>query len=447
MKKEWGLLISLAIVVIMGGCFIVALTDQSLYKQMEKSEKTQYSINIRKADMQSVNQVTISNEYGEYVIENLGNDFSVKGRKGVPFKKQKLEEIVQKAACVSAVKAITHKTARDCGLQPPKAQVKVDYIDKEPLVLGIGNQSGEGVYILVDNKVFLAETENLNLFLQGEKELVLLEVVPKKSPDTKIKRAVLSGSVREQPIVIEAEKDGKNYKITAPVKAVVPAERVNSKMEGFFGLYADEAEFIMPTPEQMKACEFDKPYSVIDVSTGQESYTITASQPQDGSCFVMKAGTPVIYKIKKEKLLWLDVQEDFFTAEPIQAENAAKAEQIKVSTTQQSWDFKTDKNGKTTLNEADIKKQDFDFLYKQISSIPPLNQAKQAAAASAVFAVTVVYNQESELQRDELYFYPTENDAELCLEHNGKIKYTVKRSSLEEITAACEKAWTQAEKS
>ncbi len=447
MKKEWGLLISLAIIVVMGGCFIVNLTDPSLYKQSEKNEKEVYGINISEAQPQSVNQVTVANEYGEYTVENLGNDFSLKGRKGVPLKKQKLEEIVQKASNITAVKTITHKTARDCGLQPPKAEVTVDYIDKKPIVLEIGNQSGDGIYIMADNKIFLAESKNINIFLQSEKELVLLEIVPKKSPDTKIKRAVLSGEVRKQPIVIEAEKDGKNYKITAPVTAVVPPERVNSRMAGFFGLYADEVEFIMPDPEQMKACGFDKPYSVIDVATGQESYTITASRPQNGSCHVMKAGVPVIYRVKKEKLLWLEVQEDFFTAEPIERENIDKAVQIKVSTPQQSWDFKTDENGKTTLNEADIKREDFEFLYKQLSSMPPWNLAEQAASSSAVLAVTIVYNGESELQSDRLYFYPAENDAELCLEHNGKIKYTVKRSIADEIEDICKKAWEQAEKS
>lgn len=446
MKQGVGLLVSLAVTVCMGGFLIYTLTQQNTQPHQEQTPENQSRILLRDTQIQAVNTVTISNSSGSYTLVNLGNGLALKEREAVPYQKKKLEQIAQAASHVAAKQLITHRTAKDCGLELPLVTVTVDYIDKPALTLLIGKEEENGICIMADSKIYLADAKEMSPFLMSEKELVSTSLTPNKTEDSPILSITLSGEVRPQPIQLEmvpkkGEDDPLRYTITAPRQEEINGEDVLSWATPTLGITADRVAHLNPDSRDMTAYGFDKPFSILDMTVGDESFSLIASSIQDGMCYIMRQGAPVVYQVEAGKLPWLTLQVEGLAKTVFNPSPVEKVRQVVVATPNQSWTYKLTQEETgffVTVNEKPLSANQFKALYQQLStSVQPEEYVGALDVdGNPLLTVQISYTDEN-LRPDNLSLLPGPEEGSVYLRYNGKTRYTGKKSLIEEITSAC----------
>lgn len=446
MKQGTGVLISLAVTVALGGFLIYTLTQQNKYKEPVSSQENQSRIILRDTQMQSINTITISNAKGAYTLVNLGNGLALKNREAVPYEKEKLNQLAQAASHVTAKQLITHRTAKECGLELPLVTVTADYIDKPPLTLLIGKESDDGVYIQADDKLYLADSKEMAPFMLSEKELVSSSLMPQKSKESSIDSIILSGEVRPQPILLElipqkGPDEPIRYKMTAPQQALVNGEDVLSWATPSLGIHADKIVHLNPDSQDMTAYGLEQPFSILDMTVGEESFSLLASSVQEGNCYVMRQGVPVVYQVEAGKLPWLTLQVQTLTKALFDPAPVEKVRQVNVSTPVQSWTYKLNQEEtgfSVTVNEKPLSPIQFRSFYKQLSQViqPEKYVGSLDIQESPLLTIQILYTED--LEPDNVSLLPGPEEGTVYLRYNGKTSYTAKKIIVESIISACD---------
>jgi hypothetical protein len=217
----------------------------------------------------------------------------------------------------------------DFGLLNPTATMTVRYLDGTSAVLYLGASApgGGGMYVARegDSAVYLILQNVADSLLQRELDLVSREITGQTTEIPVITRAVLGGSVRPAPIVIEelseAQKESMghggmiltSHMITSPVNARLHMEAGLGALTESFALMADFVEARFSSPGELSRWGLDEPYSTVEIeSPSHESFKLIASKPdENGMLYLVREGLPFVYNVAADALPWLEL--DAFT--------------------------------------------------------------------------------------------------------------------------------------
>jgi len=292
-----------------------------IYILGESSEDTPYALTV-----------DVYNEQGSFTIINIGQDdrsrylFTVKGLEDFDLQNDRINSISNTARVMVALDIVIEGETElsDFGLADPAATIDVQYMDGTSATVLIGNRvPGGGTYAKRDGvPIIYRVTDSMaNNFLLREMDFVdtiITEFIDNEfGMILDVKKAVLGGSIRPDPIVIEAvpprgENDPLNltmHLIVSPINGRLSHTFGFEKIATAYGLIANRVEAKFETIEELRQWGLDEPYSTLEiVSIENDSFTLLASAPnEEGLSYIVRENRPFVYSIDSSFLPWLEL--------------------------------------------------------------------------------------------------------------------------------------------
>ncbi|MEG2038517.1 MAG: DUF4340 domain-containing protein [Oscillospiraceae bacterium] len=391
---------------------------------------------IRNCDMISINSIVIQNKNGKYTAVNLGNRFIPTEHEMIPYDKKKIAELVEAAGKITAIKQITEVVNLSrYGLTLPLATVKIEYLTEDDINLKIGAKTTEGYYVMINNQIYMLENKAVEPFLWSENQLVSTILTPSKNSNTEITDITLSGTIRSQPIIIQ--KFNHQYKITLPTEYSISSENITVWTDKIFSLNADEVIKLDPGQQDFVKYGLNKPYSIIDMTTYDSSFSLITSEPVGKFCYIYCEDIPVIYKISTDKLTWLTIQVPMLTGELFTPAHINEVAKLIISTPTASYNYKLthgEDGYNVKLNDELIAIADFEKLYKLTTTIVPTDYIGNTVPnTKPILKLQIVYT-EQERTDDIIYLYPEKN-GQMEIWCNGLCEFTTNTTVAQAILA------------
>lgn len=210
------------------------------------------------------------------------------------------------------------------GLDQPRATVAITYADNSATLLIGDPASGQaGVYVAVDQTVFLVEESYIASLLGGRLDFVSKTITPGNTQSTTFQSITLSGSMYESPIVLErmtnTETETARYQITAPIAALADEEAIAS-LSGIYGLFAVKVVDIAAFQSDAAAAYgLDTPYLQAEVTTFEnitpsgtaaiDPFTMIFSKPDEsGLLYAQSNRQPYVYQLSRSALPFFSLE-------------------------------------------------------------------------------------------------------------------------------------------
>ena len=279
------------------------------------------------ADSPVAQTVEIHNEYGSFVIVNEDPDaqpqrFTIRGFEEYDLQTSRVNAIASSARSLAATELLFEGGAdlAALGLDAPTATVHIQYVDGTSAVLLISDNvpGGGGAYAMLEGEtnVYLIPRTAADNFLRRYLDLVdhTITAMPHDMPD--ISKAVLGGSIRPEPIVVESverEEDGPmmfhTHLIVSPIVNRLHGTRGFEPLIQSFGLQAAHIEAHFESPEELVAWGLDEPFSTIEiVSETDDNFKLMVSAPDEyGMVYLIRENSPFVYQVDGAHLPWLEL--------------------------------------------------------------------------------------------------------------------------------------------
>ena len=279
--------------------------------------------------------VEVKNAHGVFTVVNTNphaqvtrHDFTIQGFEGLPLQNHLINTIADRASSMTATQIISEGDANpaDFGLNSPAATMTARYLDGSSAVLHFGAAApgGGGVYVMREGSplIYLIFQSMADNFLRRDLDLVRLDITEPPSDMPQITRAVLGGSVRPAPIVIEEVTDSQTespaaggralmgtHRITSPVEARLHYDRGLEMLASSYALTANSVEARFNSPGELSKWGLDNPHSTLQIeSTENESFTLLCSaQDSESMVYLIREGLPFVYRIPADFLPWLEL--------------------------------------------------------------------------------------------------------------------------------------------
>ncbi len=289
--------------------------------------------NIEKVEVENVNGgytavVEKETQDGEisYVlsIEELGDTMA--------FNSGNLTSLSSRLPSIKATQLMTEDMSRkgEFGFDKPQATVKYSFRDggSATVYIGLDTPSGNGYYMLFEDKIYIATTSMCTLFLQDYSYFVDMTLTPEvdlEQYSVDYAGFKLGGTLRPEEIEISFDDKAateseyilisSSYRMTCgELEKYVRTSVVDNYFKTVLNLKATEVIAVEPDAATLKKYGLDEPYSTVEFSlfadaekTDTASYTLKISEPKDGSCYVMHDDVDIIYKMDFAEKTMLDI--------------------------------------------------------------------------------------------------------------------------------------------
>ena len=269
----------------------------------------------------------IYNEHGVFTVVNENPDdqphhFTIEGFADYSLQTGRIATIASTARSLAATELLFEGDADlvALGLSPPNASIHIQYLDGTSVVLLIGNSvpGGAGAYAMLEGgtNVYLIPRTAAENFLQRELDLVdhTITDAPEHWPD--FKKAVLGGSTRPEPIIIESdpiEEDGPiqfhTHMIVSPIQNRLHNSRGFEPLAQAFGLRANHVEARFDSTAELAAWGLDEPYSTLEIiSDTDDNFKLKVSVPNEyGMVYLVRESLPFVYQVDSALIPWLEL--------------------------------------------------------------------------------------------------------------------------------------------
>lgn len=477
MKKQLIILIAaLAVLAALGGLLFFALRGGGP-SDASSSEESSIPLLSSGETAEPLLSITLKNEKGTYTLTKSGEQFDAKELEGLPVDSGRVQELVNQAQTLSATRALDFSgNPADYGLELPRATMTLKTASGEKtLSLGSDAPSSLGTYLQMADKLYLVPSEDVSAFFYGVGDLLSLQVVPPLEEGETISEITLTQK-DESPVrltyvpekQVEASSVGSAsggssesgpsgsssepametvpaaYRMTAPFNMELRESLVSAWADPVFGLTAQSVEAIRPTEQALEDLGLSAPAFVLEIRTSSgETVKLSAAAPAGGSCFVMREGVPLIYRIPAESLGWLAVTPEVLAGTLFPGVEPAQIRTLTITGEGRSNVFENN-NGAAAGNGTPITKEAFDTLVKDTLhlAITPL-EGEAVLRFDPAITLEITYQDESR-PADVLEFI-SDGEGKLYLSLNGQVRYTAEEWEARSLLDACQTALTPPE--
>ena len=398
---------------------------------------------------------------GKAVEKTQQTKYTIKGFEDYDLQAGKPDEIASACSKLSFKSVSCAEAAdklADFGFDKPRGVANVTYDDGTKSIIKVGAYAPQnlGTYIMFGNgdTVFLCDTETAELLLYGVTDLVSLTIndAASDTENSEFKTVTLSGTNYPKTVALEPNKDSEiqsDYIITAPAKCYADNTEASNISGGIRGLYADKVMAVNPNAGRLSELGLSKPYAEIKAVYPDKTFNYIASKPDSkGNCNLMAKGGNTVYRIKDEKIAWVNSSYEKLMSEYVLEVDLKTVKNLKVDTysfdiTTQTVNTTDDKGEEssttkttTTYNGKEIDEGNFEALFSNLSLLK--KSSKTTKAPSTKEYLTVVYSYSSGRADDVLKFY--KSGANYIITVNGVAAGTVSATYVEQLKSQAEAA-------
>ena len=319
-----------AILIAIVGAFVVLQLIENIEDDFVAPEPATriFVLGDESGNAPSAQTVVVNNEFGSFTIVNTNpeeeppHQFTLEGFEDYDLQGNRLIQIANSARNLMASEILFEEDANlaELGLTNPSATVTIHYVDGTSVVLLIGDVApgGDGAYAMRqdDSVVYLIPSNAAESFLRRELDLLSLSITETPEEMPEITRAVLGGSVRAEPIVIEGlpvEEElpfiMTTHLIVSPVQNRLNAANGLEPLIHSYGLRAEKIEARFESSEELEAWGLDEPYSTLEiVSTTHESFKLMVSAPDEyGMVYLIRENHSLVYRLNSQFIPWFEL--------------------------------------------------------------------------------------------------------------------------------------------
>lgn len=424
MKKQVIILVvCIVFAAVLGGALYFLMQYEPEGEQDSSSESTAVAL-VEKTEY-DVDTVTIENGEGSFTIKNLGDSqYEIPEVKEAPLNTL-AGTALKRMALLSATSTVSEspEDLGTYGLQSPSATVSAKYTDGSSFTLLLGDDApgNNGTYGKTPDKdtVYLFSTSEVQNFKKSVFEFVDKTVT--NQPDENYQqtgnivypdKVTLGGSFRSEPIVMQivdaeegAESELSNYGLTmytmtSPKVRPVDSDKGTDALTNLMTITADAVVAYEPTPEQMKEYGLDEPYSTAeftykDLEESEHKVNLRLSAPDaEGNAYLLKEGTPLVYKIAVAGLPWYEMSYGDFISTLLFTPFIDDIKTLTVSTPTSSYVYEMSGEGdelKVTCNGQEVDTKKFRSLYQTLIGIPAEEYTEEKPAKDAAILLAIEY--------------------------------------------------------
>ena len=423
MKKQLKLIVIIAVVT---AVLALALWGISLIPKDDTgvSSGVSQAVKLYEVEKGNVKSLKVKNAWGEYELLSDGNGgFIEENIKDFKQYTANVTSVVNAACKVTAKRMIEENcdNLEKYGLDNPKIIAQLTDNNDKTYKLSIGNEAPSG------GNYFLYNDENtvytISLISVTSLEFSPLDLVDIVLTDTledlSYERIELFGTVREKPIVIVnmdslADEDDTvlfAYDIISPGSAHLEANIANEFLYSFSGMYANRAEVLHPTKEDLTKYGFDNPYSTVKIETVDKTQNITVGKVEGDKVYVMRDDVDIIFEASKEVLTWIETQYEDLVSNIFLTPYIGDISDVTIKFDDKSYSFKTEYSDETDLTAtykgAEIDPDNFKRFYQVLVSAYLENYSEETPTGTPSLTLTYSYKDGRE---DELELYQSTED-------------------------------------
>ena len=460
MKKNIRIMIiTVAAVIILVAMLLILMNLPSSDGGGASSTASSASISLNTKTADDVSKVEVKNNSDRYTVEMKSADsYSVEGLDGFDLNKTSISALKSDSAGVAATQLVEEQ-AEDLsiyGLDSPKAEATITYKDGETLSLAVGNEAAgnAGTYVMVngESKVYLFNSAKVDTFSYPLLEYVSKAITPSQeeavaaansgevssssdgqTQTPQFAKMTLSGTVREEPIVVEpaeAISGISQFNITSPKEKAADYTKISEYVGAVYGLTADEVVAVNPTDADLESFGLKEPYSKIVADFDVGTVTLLASSPDAaGNVYVMNGDrTNVVYRIEAKTLTWLSATYTDLASKLLFTPNIKNVKTMTVTTPDKTYVFnltsvvdEDNENSLTTTITYEGKELDEDIFkdyYQNMISVSTDEETTEQPTGDPIFSVKYEYADTSRTP-DVVEFYDA-GSRRVFIVFNGK---------------------------
>lgn len=449
-----------AVLLVLSGALAIALMAPD-----QEEASSEESIPLVSGDVTSV---TVNNEKGTVHLVSRDGGFAVEGLEGLPAS----DNAAVLAGQAEGLKALREIAPADnleqFGLADPTVTASIETSQgSHTLALGGEAPSSSGRYAAVDEKVYLMGEEGLSAFSYGPEDYVSIQVTDPLDQEGAVESVTLNrgtetlaftyvpeaAAPEEASAASSTDASGEAretipafYRMTAPLKLDFEKYDVSGWANGAFGLSAQRVEAIRPDEAGLAVYGLDNPETVLTAtSTAGDTVKLLASPPVNGSCYLMREGVPLVYRVSQADVPWRTVSMETLTKSVFGPVETGEISNLEIEGQGAQYRFVRE-NGAVTAEGQTVTSEAFEQVADAALRMPPafLGEAPVPTLEPAM-TVKVSYT-DTERESDTLRLIPTGSGG-LYLELNGKIGFTAQESAVQTLLSACESALAEEENS
>lgn len=418
-----------------------------------------------------VTSVTVNNEKGTVRLVNRDGRFAIEGMEDLPAS-DNAAALAGQAGGLEALRDIPPaEDLEQFGLAEPAVTAAIETSQgSHRLALGGEAPASSGRYAALDGKVYLIGEDALSAFAYGPEDYVSVQVTEPLDQDGAVESVTLNHGTEilsftyvpektaPQSVKEEASSSGDAstdeaqetipafYRMTAPLALDLEKYDVSGWANGAFGLSAQRVEVIRPDETELAAYGLDNPETVLTAAnTAGDTVKLLASAPVNGSCYLMREGVPLIYRVSQSDVPWRTVSVETLTKSVFGPVDAAGISILEIEGQGAQYRFVRE-NGSVTAGGKSVTETAFEQVVDAALRMPPafLGEASVPTLEPAM-TVKVSYA-DPERESDTLRLIPTGTGG-LYLERNGEIRFTTQESAVQTLLDACESALAEEQSS
>lgn len=434
MKKQVKLIVIIAVVI---AVLALSLWGISLIPKDETgvTSGVSQSVKLYEVEKGNVTSVKVKNEWGEYELLSDGEGgFYEESVKDFPQHTDNVNALVSFASKVTAKRMIAEncEELEKYGLSEPKITVELTDKENQTYKLSLGDEAPSGGrYFLYNDKntVYTISLVSAEAFMYDPLDFVDV-MLTETLEELYIEKIELSGTVREEPIVVvNMEESGDEdttilftYDIIAPGSAHLESNVVKEFLTGFSGMYAEKAFITNPTAEDLSKYGFDNPYSAVKLTTGEKVNTVTVGKIDGETAYVMRGDRDIIYKASKGSVAWLETQYPDLVSNLFLTPYIGDVKEVFVSVGGQGYTFKTEYSDATdltvTYKGAKLDPQNFKCFYQVLVNAYLEDYSTEEPQGEPLLTLTYTYK---DSKTDKLELFESKTDPrKVVVVLNGK---------------------------
>lgn len=455
MKKQLKLIIIVAIVtaVILALWWGVSLIPND---NDGVSSVVSQAVDLYEVDRGNVAKIEVKNALDEFCVNNTESAFTVEGLDEYPLYTSRVSSIVSAISDVTA-RRLVEENAEDLekyGLSSPSVEATLYSKNGTTYTLSIGDEAPSGGYYFLynnSNNVYIISTVSAESLMYERLDLVDVVVAPtieEIGGELIFDTITLSGTVRNEPIEIINVDNGDSeeivffaYEITKPGHANFDSTNGNIFLNGLISGYAEKAEVLSPSEEDLENYGFNNPYSMLTLNTKGKEFKVIVGKVDGDYAFVMRPDRNIIYKASVHAFSWLETQYVDLVDKLFLMPYIAEVNLVQVSFPDQSFDFNVDYSDQTDLTATykgkTLKRDVFKQFYQVLVNAYYENYTTEEPTGECV--MSLVYNYKNgKVDKLEL-FKSKENPRQVIIVLNGeKTNFSMRYNFVDKVKGDCQ---------
>lgn len=373
-RLKIGLSLLLAVAVLVGGTFaVVKLIPEKEVETTPLNKK----IMILEYDIEDCEKVSVKNQNGTFeLLSKIVKDtdeqdgevvekkaWYMKGYKESMTDSDLIESVVITLGDISAIREITTRSKKECGLTNPVIEAKI-WLDKEEITVSIGGKSPDnaGVYLMLStsDKIYLVGDDLQEDLSFADLDMATTETQPGITLPDKYSHYYESGNLtRFDSITITGknfpekmefvQNQDDNISGYVPYSVVKPTKRTAENVPGLFsvfstgfsvqGAYAYDA-----SKATVNALGLNNPDFVLSAHFGSYTYSYKFKQQEDGDYAVIGNDSEYVPKVSLTDCGFLSYTTTDFYSQSVFLTPIAGLKNLTLKTEDKTYSFNISEN-------------------------------------------------------------------------------------------------------